>query len=116
MIENPPEITERNALPPPILLKILSNPKNHNLLSKIEKEYLYWDKIKYLGTKELPSEVLWQTIKFSRLAYANFVNFGDYSFIFKISNYMQQLLHEFDMNFGGTLSGSTTISEKYTLS
>lgn len=78
---------------------------------KIEKEYSYWDKIKYLGTKELSSEILWQTIKFSRLVYANFVNFGDYSFIFKITNYMQQLLHEFEMNFGGTLSGSTTISE-----
>lgn len=112
MIENPPVITNENVLPQPQLISILSNPKNYELLFKIEKEYSYWDKIKYLGTKELPSEILWQTIKFSRLVYANFVNFGDYSFIFKISNYMQQLLHEFDMNFGGTLSGTTTISEK----
>lgn len=112
MIENPPVITNENVLQQPQLISILSNPKNYELLFKIEKEYSYWDKIKYLGTKELPSEILWQTIKFSRLAYANFVNFGAYSFIFKISNYMQQLLHEFDMNFGGTLSGSTTISEK----
>lgn len=93
MIENPPVITNENVLPPPQLIGILSNPKNYELFFKIEKEYSYWDKIKYLGTKELSSEILWQTIKFLRLVYANFVNFGDYSFIFKITNYMQQLLH-----------------------
>jgi len=112
MIENPPLITEKNALNPAILMQIISNPKYRELLWKIEKEYSYWDKIKYLGTKELPSEVLWQTVKFTRFAYANFINFGNYSFILRNTNYIQQLLHEFDMNFGGTLSGSTTISEK----
>lgn len=110
MIENPPLIT--NAISPAEIIQILSTPKYREFLFKIEKEYPYWDKIKYLGTKELPAEILWQVVKFSRLTYANFVKFGNYTFIFKISNYIQQLLHEFDMNFGGTLSGSTTISEK----
>ncbi len=110
MIENPPLIT--NAVSPEGIIRILSTPKHMELLFKIEKEYLYWDKIKYLGTKELPADVLWQVVKLSRLTYANSVKFGNYTFIFKISNYIQQLLHEFDMNFGGALSGSATISEK----
>ena len=110
MIENPPVIT--NAISPVEIIQILSTPKYREFLFKIEKEYPYWDKIKHIGTKELPADILWQVVKFSRLTYANFVKFGNYTFIFKISNYIQQLLHEFDMNFGGTLSGSTTITEK----
>ena len=110
MIENPPLVTD--AISPIQIVQILSAHEYRDLLLKIEKEYLYWDKIKYLGTKTFPSEVLWQVVKFSRLSYANFVRFGNYKFIFKTTNYIQQLLHEFDMNFGGTISGSTTISEK----
>lgn len=110
MIENPPVITD--AIYPMQIMQIMSAPVYQDLLLKIEKEYLYWDKIKYLGDKTLPSEVLWQVVKFSRLSYASFVRFGNYQFVFKTTNYIQQLLHEFDMNFGGTISGSTTISEK----
>lgn len=110
MIENPPVIT--NTLSPMQIIQLLSNPKYRDLFRKIEKDYSYWDKIKYLGTKELPAEILWQLVKFSRLSYGNFIRFGNYTFIFKPSNYIQQLLHEFDMNFGGTISGSTTITEK----
>ena len=110
MIENPPLITD--ALSPIQIIQLLSEPKYRDLFRKIEKEYPYWDKIKYLGTKELPAETLWQLVKFSRLTNVNFAQFGNYSFKFKITNYIQQLLHEFDMNFGGTLSGSTTITEK----
>ncbi len=110
MIENPPSVL--NTLSPMQIMQIFSSNEYSALLLKIEKEYLYWDKVKYLGNKKLPPEVLWQVVKFSRLSYANFIKFGRYQFIFKTSNYIQQLLHEFDMNFGGTLSGSTTISEK----
>ncbi len=110
MIENPP--LTKDTISPAEIIELLSAPKHRDFLLKIEKEYPYWDKVKYLGTKELPAETLWQVVKFSRLTDANLVKFGNYTFIFKISNYIQQLLHEFDMNFGGTLSGSTTISEK----
>lgn len=110
MLEKSPLVTD--ALSPRQIIQLLSNPKHRDLLLKIEKDYPYWDKIKYLGTKELPSETLWQIVKFSRLSNANFIKFGDYTFIFKISNYIQQLLHEFDMNFGGIFSASTIMSEK----
>lgn len=110
MIENPPSIT--NAISPVEILQFLSNPSYRDLFRKIENEYLYWEKIKYLGTKELPAETLWQIVKFSRLANAKFVQFGNYTFIFKTSNYIQQLLHEFDMNFGGARPPSTTITER----
>jgi Fic family protein len=110
VIENPPSIT--NAISPVEILQFLSNPSYRDLFRKIENEYLYWEKIKYLGTKELPAETLWQIVKFSRLANAKFVQFGNYTFIFKTSNYIQQLLHEFDMNFGGARPPSTTITER----
>ena len=56
MIENPPVITD--AIYPMQIMQIMSAPVYQDLLLKIEKEYLYWDKIKYLGDKTLPSEVL----------------------------------------------------------
>lgn len=112
MIENPPLITDKNMISPEQIMHILSTTEYKELLLKIENDYSYWDKIKYYGTKELSSEVLWQVVKFSRIIYANQINFGEFSFTFHITNHNQQLLHEFDMNFGGTLSGSTTISEK----
>ena len=75
MIENPPVIT--NAISTMQIIQLLSNPKYRDLFRKIEKEYSYWDKIKYLGTKELPAEILWQLVKFSRLSYGNFIKFGN---------------------------------------
>ena len=112
MIENPPLITDKNMISPEQIMQILYTTEYRELLLKIENDYSYWDKIKYYGTKELSSEVLWQVVKFSRIIYANQINFGGFSFTFHITNHNQQLLHEFDMNFGGTLSGSTRISEK----
>ena len=112
MIENPPLITDKNMISPEQIMHILSTTEYRELLLKIENDYSYWDKIKYYGTKELSSEVLWQVVKFSRIIYANQINFGEFSFTFHITNHNQQLLHEFDMNFGGTLSGFRTISEK----
>ncbi len=110
MIENPPVVS--HSMSPMQILEISSSKEYGDLFRKIEKEYLYWDKIKYLGSKILPAEVLWQVVKFSRLNCANIVKFGNYQFVFKITNYMQQLLHEFDINFGNSLSDSATMSEK----
>lgn len=110
MIENPPVVS--HSMSPMQILEISSSKEYGDLFRKIEKEYLYWDKIKYLGSKTLPAEVLWQVVKFSRLNCANIVKFGNYQFVFKITNYMQQLLHEFDINFGNSLSDSATMSEK----
>jgi Fic family protein len=111
MIENPPEFIKETSLSSSDFFKIYFAPENKELLCKIEEEYSYWDKIKYLGTKKLPSEILWQVVKFSRMTNAKVISFGNYSFIFKITNYIQQLLHEFDLNFGGSFS-DTIISEK----
>lgn len=113
MIENPPLITD--ALSPMQIIQLLSEPTYRDLFRKIEKEYPYWDKIKYLGTKEFPAETLWQLVKFSRLTNVNFAQFGNYSFKFKITNYIQQLLHEFDMNFGGTPTRITEKNKQYYL-
>ncbi len=92
------------------ILDILLNPENQENLQKIENDYLYWDKAKFYKPKDVSDADFWGAIKFSRNG--EFVSFNKKIFKFKITNYMQKNLHEFDMNFGGTLLSSNTISLK----
>lgn len=106
MIEKPPKFTQVTDK----TTQILFNCDYKDILSKISKEYLYWDKVKYLVPKEIDSVEFWSAIKFSRLGSP--LSFGKYCFYLKETNFMQQLLHEFDMNFGGTISSENFISTK----
>lgn len=112
MIENPPKTLSQTSLPTDALFKMLTNPENNGLFEKIEREYLYWDKIKYMSPGGVRPEDLWAAVKLIRQTSAKSVKFGNYRFLFKETNYMQQKLHEFDMNFGGTFSGSMAVSGK----
>lgn len=57
-------------------------------------------------------EVLWQAVKFKRRLNVINLKFGKLQFHFTITSKMQQLLHEFDMNFGGSLGAGGIIPEK----
>lgn len=94
------------------VLEILMNSEYRDSLSKVEKEYLYWDKVKYQVPQGLQAQDFWAAVKYSRKSNANRLSFGKYDFLFKETNYMQQVLHEFDMNFGGTIASASLISEK----
>ncbi len=107
MIEVPPQnknISSQNVI------DILLNPEIKESLQKIEKDYLYWDKAKYYKPKNIEDANFWNAIKLSRMG--ELISFNKKIFRFKITTYMQKFLHEFDMNFGGTLLTSDTISEK----
>lgn len=107
MIEVPPQnknISSQNVI------DILLNPEIKESLQKIEKDYLYWDKAKYYKPKNIEDANFWNAIKLSRMG--ELISFNKKIFRFKITTYMQKFLHEFDMNFGGTLLSSHPISEK----
>lgn len=79
-------------------------------LKKIQDDYLYWDKIKYKSKENTPEE-LWDAVKLYRKIKSNYVKFGNYTFTFVITDFMQRALHLFDMHIGGTLGSNIEIAE-----
>jgi Fic family protein len=100
------------------VLSLLGDPSFAPLLRKIEQKYLYWDKVKYLAPKGISPETLWQAVKLSRTLQMKTLRFGRYTFHFTITERMLSLLHQFDLNFGGSLSSEGLVSpndKKYIL-
>lgn len=72
--------------------------------------YPYWDKVKYLQTNDgLSGRQLWFALKFLRQLNRTVLTFGRYSFSFVVTDEMFELLHYFDMNIGGSLTGEHLI-------
>lgn len=81
-----------------------------SLINKINEKYEYWDSVKY---KPLPnvcpsSRELWLRIKASRVL-TTVYPWPKYGLLFGLTNKMQRLCHEFDLNFGGTWEGHSMI-------
>lgn len=109
MIESAPQLNATNTQP---AVKLLIDPKNKDLFTKIDDGYLYWDKIKYMTPSGVKPEVLWHAVKLKRSVNVVNIKFGKYVFHFSITGKMQALLHEFDMNFGGNLGAKSIIPAK----
>lgn len=115
MIE-PTPILSKDKLPE--ALALLNNPELTPLFRKIEQRYLYWDKVKYLAPKGVPASIMWQAVKLSRNLQMKTLKFGNYAFRFSVTERMLSLLHQFDLNFGGSLGSEGQISpndKKYIL-
>ena len=79
-------------------------------IQNINSEYPYWDKVKYIQTKDqLSPKQLWFAIKLIRQLNRTFVEFGKYKFSFTGTDEMFELLHYFDMNIGGNLTSENLI-------
>lgn len=113
MIEFPPQITEqelRNAL-----FEQSHNSSNELslLINKINNDYEYWDSVKY---KTLPEGCdnhykLWTHVKVSRIT--NYLYpWENYNVMFYLTNRMQKLCHDFDMNFGGSWASDSVIPQE----
>lgn len=94
------------------ILRIFLNNENAEVISKINDEYYYWDKVKYHTPKGIAQEDFWAAVKYLRKS-----NYKKYSFytcelsLFE-TNKMQEILHNIDMNFGGVLASSSIIPDK----
>lgn len=104
MIENPPKFTNYNVL------NFLENPANKKYIDKVNNEYFYWDKAKYLAPKDVSPEEFWSAVKYTR--FGKKLKFGNYVFQFKETDLIFELLHEFDMNFGGIFTSENIISDR----
>ena len=105
MIESPPKLDKRTISK---IALIMDNPEVEKLIGEINQNYLYWSDVKY---KKLPEGItnfeLWAAVKASRILQRIF-QWDRYGMTVTMTNRMQQLCHEFDMNFGGS-SGNNSI-------
>ena len=121
MIEQPPPFTQED------LARVLFDPSQSNnedlkaLIDKINDEYEYWDTVKY---KKRPDDCpsaqdLWTRVKASRIP-SSIYTWEKYGVSFSLTNKMQRMCHEFDMNFGGSWGNSAVIAsenkERYLIS
>jgi len=110
MVENAPNLIVRDNLK--TIMDIVGNPSLQSLFNRIEEEYLFWDKVKYLAPKGVAPNNLWAAVKIKRQMQLQTIRFGRYEFHFSITPTIQSLLHEFDLNMGGSLSSNSIINEK----
>lgn len=96
-----------------IILSKLSNT-NIEKFNKIESEYLYWDKIKYLENNLASSEETWRLIKLKRDLQSKIFNLGTKSRIqlkYNINDFLQQKLHYLDFNFGAGIQKEQLLND-----
>lgn len=106
MVENP----SKSDFNPETAVSLLFNPEYRSYFRKVEENYYNWDKVKYNAPEGINPKDFWSAVKLSRLS--STLSFGKYIFKYKINDFMQKYLHDFDMNFGGTLSSDNLITEK----
>lgn len=107
MIENPPTLT--TELLNSAVAK-MNDPQIMDVVSEINHKYLYWSDVKYRKVDGLSSQELWGLVRLSRLSLYAFVWSG-HRICVPMTNYMLEMCHDFDMNFGG-LWGTDSIIPK----
>jgi Fic family protein len=91
-------------------IKVMVDLESKGLLKTFQDDYLYWDNIKY-KSKDHPPEKVWNAVKLHRWLRQTTIKFGKYQFSFVITDYMQRVLHQFDLHIGGNLSSNIGIAE-----
>jgi Fic family protein len=106
MIEKAPKIAFT-----PKILTLANKPDVVLKIKEINNEYLFWDKVKYKKINDLEPEQIWSITKISReFNYKNLV-FGNYKFNYVSTDYIQKILHYFDMNIGGYMGAKSVIPD-----
>lgn len=95
-----------------IINNLLQDNAFSSLINEVNEKYYYWDKIKYLPTPEnITPEDVWTIAKIRRLSSATKIRFGNYTFSWFLNGKILELLHEFDLNIGGTLESKSLITK-----
>lgn len=108
--------------PPPLnpdkledITSYLKNETSSQLIREFNEKYLYWTELKYKNIPEqFEPELLWAAVKLNRNITARRININDapeFEFTYNITPYIQQKLHEFDLNLGGQFEGREIIPE-----
>jgi len=92
-------------------LELLRDKEVSKVIKTINDEYLYWDKVKY-KTKDIDPQQLWQVVKMSRQFNYKQLKFGNYIFNYITTDYIQKLMHYFDMHIGGYIGAKSVIPEE----
>lgn len=78
-------------------LVILMDPRFSSYIQNVNKEYYYWDKVKYHVPEGLSPREFWAAVKCSRVG--DSFHLGPYSFKFKETSSMRRILHDLDVVF-----------------
>lgn len=86
---------------------------NNTVFAKIEQDYLYWDKVKYLQFEGWNAKDAWFEAKFRRSLKGIRYFFSDVPIIyeFNINEFLHQKLHYLDFNFGAGLQKEQLLSD-----
>lgn len=92
-------------------IALFHNHKVNILINKCNDEYIYWDKVKYQNSEiDINREQLWKLIKISRMINSKKIHFGKYSFSIFITDKMNSMLHQLDMEMGGNIQNISQLS------
>jgi Fic family protein len=93
----------------------LKNETSSKLIREFNEKYLYWSELKYKNIPEqFDPELLWAAAKLNRDLTARRIKISDiagFEFTYNQTPYIQQKLHEFDLNLGGRLGGKDIVPE-----
>lgn len=107
MIESPPKLTME-------LLTRAANkmrdPEVMAAVSEINQKYLYWSEVKYKKVGALTDKELWAVVRLSRIGQYATV-WPQFGISVPVTNHMQELCHDFDMNFGGVWGTDSVIPQ-----
>jgi Fic family protein len=93
------------------LFSLANKPEIVLKIKEINNDYLYWDKIKYKKIDHLDPKQIWSIVKISRAFNYKHLTFGKYHFNHVNTDYIQKILHYFDMNIGGYMGAKSIIPD-----
>lgn len=97
-----------------LLKAMLATPNEHiaSMVDSINDNFEYWDTVKYKKCpKDCSAYQLWTYVKAARLKNTIQV-WKKYGITLTLTNAMQRMCHEFDMNWGGTWGTNSVIEDK----
>jgi Fic family protein len=111
-IENPPNYQEivYTKKGSERIFKLIQSKEFNQLINEVNENYYYWDKVKYLKMPEgIMNEEVWALAKIRRINTPFKLQIGKYQFTWFLNAKIQELLHLFDLNIGGTLESKSLI-------
>lgn len=108
-IERPPKISQEELMK---AMMLTPDEPIAALVEHIDETFEYWDTTKYKKCPKGCSALqLWTYVKATRLK-STIQVWKKYGITLTLTNTMQRMCHEFDMNWGGTWGASSIIEEK----